>query len=158
MNLRITASLLAALLTVATACSSAGGQEQDDGLVRLRFVNRSGDSATLRVEVADTAAERQQGLSKRESLAPDTGMLFVFEQRGRGFWMQDTGIPLTAAFIDRCGTIVALADMQPFTTDIHQTERDYSFGLEVNQGWFKDHGIAVEDRVELPEDLRGDSC
>ena len=63
-------------------------------------------------------------------------MLFVIEQRGPGFWMKDTRIPLTVAFIDACGAILAFTDMEPFSLSLHNTEQPYSFGLEVNQGWF----------------------
>jgi uncharacterized membrane protein (UPF0127 family) len=112
----------------------------------------------LRAEVADTAAEREQGLTGRDSLGADEGLLLVFEGRGRGLWMRDTELPLSAAFVDRCGKIVSVVDMEPYSTEIHQPDADYAFAIEVYQGWFKAHTIAAGDRVELPEDLRSPGC
>jgi uncharacterized membrane protein (UPF0127 family) len=71
-----------------------------------------------------------------------------------GFWMKDTLIPLSAAFIERCGEIVAIVDMEPQSLQIHNTPREYWFGLETNQGWYGRHTIAVGDSVELPSDLK----
>jgi uncharacterized membrane protein (UPF0127 family) len=110
---------------VAPACGS-----NDDGFVQLRLVNAGGQSATLQAEVADTQAEREQGLTGRGSLGADRALLLVFEGRGRGLWMRDTEVLLSAAFIDRCGKIVSLVDMQPFSTEIHQPDADYAFAVE----------------------------
>lgn len=136
------------------ACSSDGS---DDGRVQLQLRNAEGETARLRVEIADTAEERQVGLSGRDSLGRDEGMLFVLEQR-LGFWMKDTRIPLSVAFIGACGEILELADMEPLSLVIHNTNRPYEFGLEVNAGWFDAHGIEVGDMVELPENLKPSTC
>lgn len=115
-------------------------------------------NAYLEVEIADTEPERNVGLSGRSSLGANDGMLFVIPVRGPGFWMKDTTIPLSVAFIGNCGEIVAIADMQPLSLEIHGTDRAYSFGLEVNQGWFGSHGIDVGDKVNLPSEVRPAGC
>ena len=141
--------VLAAFSLLAAACSGSNGGDETG--VRLTLRSVAGRTATLKVEVADDQAERQVGLSNRESLAPEAGMLFVIEGRGPGFWMKDTSIPLSVAFIGECGQIVALADMEPFSLQVHNTERPYRFGLEVNRGWFAAHGIGAGDTVVIPE-------
>ncbi len=85
----------------------------------------------------------------RESMPDEQGMLF-FPLSGSGFWMKDTLIPLTAAFISAEGVIVHLEDMQPQTTVVHTSPRPYYYGQEANQGWFARNGIGVGDRVSLP--------
>jgi hypothetical protein len=147
--------LLLLLMVAASACSGSPSGEPND---TISLTSTSGRTARLRIEVADTQEERQKGLSMRESLDANAGMLFVIEQRGPGFWMKDTTIPLSVAFIAACGEIVAIADMQPLSLQIHTTERDYRFGLEVNQGWFARNGIAVGDRVQIPAAYRQPGC
>ncbi|HXG36695.1 MAG TPA: DUF192 domain-containing protein [Dehalococcoidia bacterium] len=116
----------------------------------ITFLTKDGQRKSLTVELTCTEADRQRGLMFRASLPEDRGMLFVLGEGARGFWMKDTRIPLTAAFIDRQGTVVHLEDMQPETTDIHNSPRPYYYGLEANQGWFQRNGIAVGDKVNLP--------
>ena len=153
--------LLCALFLLMTslliACNS-GSASSDAELTRIDIRNSRGETERIDVEVADTDAEREHGLSKRESLDRDTGMLFVFRQRGPGFWMKDTLIPLSVAFIGPCGEIVDIQDMEPESLQIHQASREYSFGLEVNQGWFATRDIAVGSTVTLPADLRPSTC
>lgn len=124
----------------------------------MTITNNAGKEQRLFVEIADTVAERTAGLSGRTELGTDTGMLFVIPQRGLGFWMKDTLIPLSVAFIGQCGEIVFIADMEPQSLEMHDTDEPYSFGLEVNQGWFADHGISVGARVGLPDEVRPASC
>lgn len=149
--LLLATSLLAGL---SSACGS-GDDAQDDTLVLER---RLGGSVRLKIEVAATPEERQRGLSNRPRLPENAGMLFVIEQRGPGFWMKDTLIPLSVAFIAACGEIVHIADMEPLSLQIHSTDRDYSFGLEVNRGWFERNRIGVGDRVIIPEAYRRPGC
>jgi uncharacterized membrane protein (UPF0127 family) len=85
-------------------------------------------------------------------------MLFVIEQRGPGFWMKDVNFPLTVAFIDRCGKIVDIQDMEPNSLEFHDTQHDFRFGLEVNGGWFESHSVNVGDRIKLPPALRSSDC
>jgi uncharacterized membrane protein (UPF0127 family) len=149
--------VLVALAVAWGGCSSNEADAPDDGRIALRVRASDGRAADLRVEIADSDQERQAGLSGRDSLGRNEGMLFVTEQR-LGFWMKDTLLPLSAAFINECGEILHIVDMQPQTLVIHNTSAPYAFGLEVNGGWFAANGIGVGDRVELPETLRPASC
>jgi len=156
------------LLLLAVACSSDAAPEptpvppaatlRSDGIAVLRLVSAAGVRVSLEAEVADDVEERTQGLSMRVSLPPERGMLFVIDRLGPGFWMKDTTIPLSVAFIAPCGQIVHIAHMEPLSLQIHGTPLDYRFGLEVNQGWFERKGIAIGDKVELPPELRPATC
>jgi uncharacterized membrane protein (UPF0127 family) len=98
----------------------------------------------LDVQVARSPQELETGLMFRRQMPDYEGMLFVFEQLGlQCFWMKNTLIPLTAAFIADDGSIVNLADMAPMTEDTHCSTRPVHYVLEVNQGWFTEHHIHV---------------
>lgn len=105
----------------------------------------------LDAELAATEAARQCGLSRRASLAAERGMLFVFDAPVRvAFWMKDTTLPLSIAFIDQDGRILALADMAPLDSRHHHSPgRPYRYALETNLGWFARHGIRVGDHVRF---------
>ena len=93
-------------------------------------------------QVAQSPSERQIGLMQRPSMPPQEGMLFIFERPGvQCFWMKNTLLPLTAAFVADDGTVVNLADMQPETTDSHCSTKPVRYVLEMNQGWFKAHNV-----------------
>ncbi|MGK2952934.1 MAG: DUF192 domain-containing protein [Thiobacillus sp.] len=103
----------------------------------------------FQVEVAATEPQRQRGLMGRTHLAADGGMLFVFEQPGRHcFWMRDTPLPLSIAFIDSAGRIASLADMQPRSEAVHCPAVAVRYALEVRQGEFQRRGIAPRARVD----------
>ena len=88
-------------------------------------------------QVAQTAQQRQIGLMYRREMPQHEGMLFVFEQPAtQCFWMKNTLLPLTAAFVADDGTIVNLADMKPQTEDSHCSAKPVRYVLEMNQGWF----------------------
>ena len=105
----------------------------------------------LIVELAATSPTRSCGLSRRAALDVDHGMLFVYPRpKMRTFWMKDTWIPLSIAFLDGSGNIINIEHMSP-----DQTGRKYysrvpaMYALEVNQGWFRRHGVKAGDRVEM---------
>lgn len=103
----------------------------------------------FQVERAATPQQRARGLMGRTHLAADGGMLFVFEQPGRHcFWMRDTPLPLSIAFIDSAGRIADLADMQPRSETLHCPNADIRYALEVRQGEFKRRGIAARAQVD----------
>ena len=117
----------------------------------LGIVNSAGERVEVPVEIADTEEERQMGLMGRTALAEDAGMLFVFDtEQQLFFWMKDTLIPLSIAFIDSEGRIVDIQDMQPLDETPHPSASPYQYALEVNQGFFEARGIQVGDTVELP--------
>ena len=96
----------------------------------------------IEAQVALAPEQRSIGLMFRRDMAPHEGMLFVFEQPAmQCFWMKNTLLPLTAAFVADDGVIVNLADMKPQTTDSHCSTRPVRFVLEMNQGWFAKKGI-----------------
>ncbi|MGH7418216.1 MAG: DUF192 domain-containing protein, partial [Candidatus Rokuibacteriota bacterium] len=114
----------------------------------------SGRRVVLQVEVAATPEARSRGLMNRERLPDNAGMLFIFEEQHRwGFWMKNTLIPLSIAFIDRHWRVVDIQDMAvapnpregPFT--IYESRAPALYALEVRQGLFKQKGIGVGARV-----------
>jgi hypothetical protein len=118
-------------------------------LAAVTFHSGNGDT-TLRVEVARTPAERAKGLMNRASLPADQGMIFVWDKPTRtGFWMKDTDIPLSIAFISGDGVVVDLQDMQAQTEDIHQPARDFQYAVEANLGYFAAHGVKAGDKVDV---------
>jgi len=105
----------------------------------------------LTVELATTPTSRGCGLSQRHELPQNRGMLFIFaDLRPRNFWMKDTFIPLSIAFLDKSGRIFRIQDMVPLQTDQqYPSIQPAAYALEVNQGWFSRHGVAVGDVVEM---------
>ncbi len=99
-------------------------------------------------QIAATDAERATGLMHRTAMPEGEGMLFVFERAGvQCFWMKNTLIPLTAAFIADDGSIVNLADMQPLSEDNHCSAAPVRYVLEMNQGWFAQRHIRAGHSV-----------
>jgi uncharacterized membrane protein (UPF0127 family) len=121
------------------------------GLTRIVFENADGEEASLFVEIVDTPEERSVGLMNRESLPEDQGMLFIFESDGQhNFYMKDTFIPLSIAFVKADGTIVEIEDMQPQTADLHSGPEPYRYTVEANQGWYDRNGISAGSRAIIP--------
>lgn len=119
---------------LAAFCISAPAQADET----LPTLTLSLGSKQIQAEVADRDETRAQGLMHRESLAPDHGMLFVFEQTGMPcFWMKNTPLPLDIAFITDEGTITNIEAMQPFDLQSHCPVRPVRYALEMEQGWFK---------------------
>ena len=88
-------------------------------------------------QIAQTPQQRQIGLMFRKEMPTHEGMLFIFDEpQKQCFWMKNTLLPLTAAFVDDEGVIVNTADMQPRSTDSHCSDKPVRFVLEMNQGWF----------------------
>ncbi len=116
----------------------------------LLIINSAGEKVPVRVEVADTPQESQRGLMNRTTLEQDAGMLFVYDQeRLRSFWMKNTLIPLSIAYIDAEGRIVDIQDMQPLDETPHPSAEPARYALEVNQGFFDERGVMVGDMVDL---------
>jgi len=109
----------------------------------------------IRAEVANSPVTRTRGLMYRESMAANHGMLFVFAAAERQcFWMKNTIIPLSIAFLDDHGAIVNIADMQPQTEDNHCSERPVRYALEMNQGWFAAKNIRPGFKISGVEKAR----
>ncbi|HBT31853.1 MAG TPA: hypothetical protein DEB15_02955 [Pusillimonas sp.] len=104
---------------------------------------------TVQTEIAATPASLQRGLMYRESLPANHGMLFVFNQpQLQCFWMKNTPLPLSIAFINQTGAIIHIADMQPLSEQTHCPPGEISYALEMEQGWFNRYGITTGAKVE----------
>jgi uncharacterized membrane protein (UPF0127 family) len=111
-----------------------------------------GERVEVEAEIADDPTEQRRGLMERTELAENAGMLFIFDREQRlSFFMKDTLIPLSVAFINTEGYIVDIQDMQPLDLTRHRSAEPAIYALEVNQGFFREHGVEVGNRVELPE-------
>ena len=120
---------------VATLCTLATAQTGPQ--MQLPRTKLNAGMHMLDVQLAQTPEQRQIGLMFRKEMPQHEGMLFVFEQPAtQCFWMHNTLIPLTAAFVADDGTIVNLADMKPQTDDSHCSTKPVRFVLEMNAGWF----------------------
>lgn len=107
------------------------------------------DGHKVWVEVANRMATRTSGLMFRREMAPDNGMLFVFPDIDqRYFWMKNTLIPLSIAFIDEKGTILNILEMPPETEQTFPSKGPAKFALEMNTGWFAKAGIKEGDKVD----------
>jgi uncharacterized membrane protein (UPF0127 family) len=108
----------------------------------------SAGSGALDVEVAATKGQRAQGLMNRTSLPESQGMLFVYPAPAYFcMWMKNTLVPLSVAFIDGQGRVINIADMTPHTETNHCTERNATYALEVNRGWFAKHGVLPGSQI-----------
>ena len=117
----------------------------------LTITNSDGEQVVVHVEIADTIESRQLGLMFRPSMPPDAGMLFDFQgDTTGGFWMANTILPLSIAFITADGTIIDIQDMQPLDTTGVDPSGAYRYALEVNQGFFRADNINEGDKVSLP--------
>jgi uncharacterized membrane protein (UPF0127 family) len=102
----------------------------------------------ITAEIASTPQSRMIGLMMRERLAPNHGMVFVFEDKSQHcFWMRNTLIPLSIAFIDDDGTVVSIADMSPKSEASTCPQRPVRYALEMDQGWFAKRGVAAGQKI-----------
>src|SRR5471030_340339 len=103
----------------------------------------------LMAEVAATDNSRTTGLMHRRMMPENRGMLFVFSYaQPQSFWMMNTYIPLSIAFVDEQGVIVNITDMKPLTTDPHPSTKPAKYALEMNQGWFAKRGIKAGAHID----------
>ncbi|HEY9317803.1 MAG TPA: DUF192 domain-containing protein [Achromobacter sp.] len=141
---------LSAAAVAATAFAlSAGAQAQTGPQAPLPTTQLSAGIHIIRAEVANTDATRRDGLMFRKELPGNEGMLFVFEQPDvQCFWMRNTLLPLSIAFIADDGTIVNIDDMAPQTEDPHCAKKPVRYALEMAQGWFAEHGIKAGRKID----------
>lgn len=134
-------------LCLPLACHSGVGAQESPQL-DLPRVTLSAGMHRIDAQLALNYEQRQVGLMYRKDMPPQEGMLFVFEQPAKQcFWMKNTLIPLTAAFVADDGSIVNLADMKPLTTESHCSAKPVRYVLEMNQGWFAKRGIKAGSRL-----------
>ncbi|NLA89847.1 MAG: DUF192 domain-containing protein [Alcaligenaceae bacterium] len=109
-------------------------------------------NASLIAEVADTYHSRQIGLMHRHFMPDNHGMLFVFANpQPLCFWMRNTHIPLSIAYLDEHAKVIDIFDMQPLDENSICSTKPAQFALEVNQGWFKRHQIKQGDAIQRIE-------
>jgi uncharacterized membrane protein (UPF0127 family) len=138
---------LLCLLFLATG--SAWSQESPQ--LQLPRVTLSAGMHLIQAQVAATPQERAVGLMFRKDMPVNEGMLFAFEQPSEQcFWMKNTLLPLTAAFVSDDGTIVNLADMQPQSLASHCSTKPVRFVLEMNKGWFDKRGLKAGSKLSGP--------
>ena len=149
--------LAGAILLLIAACGSGDGPEAFPAGTEVRIESHRA-TFTIPVEIAATPESRQRGLMGRRHLPPDRGMLFIYaEEEPRGFWMKNCLVRIDAAFLATDGHILNVAEMVPEPG--REFPRSYPSAapvrlvLEMPGGWFRDHGVAVGDRVDVPEEL-----
>lgn len=117
------------------------------------------DGHELETYVARTEEQRALGLMHRAELGPDEGMLFVCDESAvQSFWMKDTPVALSIAFLDDDGVILHIDHMEPHSLESHSSEHPVRYVLEVPQGWFDERGIAVGDQVVGPVFLNAEAA
>ncbi len=121
---------------------AAGLSHAQEPQMELQRIKLGAGMHRIDAQVAQSPEQRQIGLMWRKSMPTNEGMLFIFEQPSQQcFWMKNTLLPLTAAFVADDGTIVNLADMKPQTTEPHCSKQPVRYVLEMNKGWFAKKGI-----------------
>jgi hypothetical protein len=134
------------VLVVSLVGVSAGAQEVPQ--MNLSRTALTAGIYQIDTQLALTPEQREIGLMFRREMPQQEGMLFVFEQPGiQCFWMKNTILPLTAAFLDDHGVIVNLADMKPQTADSHCSNKPVRYVLEMNVGWFTKKGFTAGRKI-----------
>ena len=137
-----------AVLALATLLLGAAAHSQD-GPQKLAAIQLSAGMHLIQAELARTPDEHSIGLMFRKSMATNEGMLFAFDApRQQCFWMKNTLLPLSAAFVADDGSIVNIEDMKPQTLDSHCSSKPVRFVLEMNQGWFAKRGFKAGSKIQ----------
>jgi uncharacterized membrane protein (UPF0127 family) len=135
--------MLLIIMTAFAGTAIAGGQKREKAVISIR-------GRPLTVEVARSEAERRKGLMGRETLPWNEGMLFVFESdQVLTFWMKNTKIPLSIAFMDQKGQVRDILDMIPYDESPVSSTGLCRYALEVNRGFFEECGLVPGDRIDL---------
>ncbi|MDR0586870.1 MAG: DUF192 domain-containing protein [Treponema sp.] len=147
------------LLLFAAACTAQGGKTNGTEITKPQAIletkiisihTASGAVVSIEAELAKTAREKQTGLMFRKELKDGKGMLFIFENdEVQSFWMKNTLIPLSIAFIYYDGTILEIKDLYPNDLGSVHSSRSVRYALEAPRGWFARAGVASGDRLDL---------
>ena len=139
------APALVALVAAAAMLSPAAAQDAPQKLPSIRL---NAGIHNITAELASTPSQREIGLMLRPAMGANEGMLFAFEQPSQQcFWMKNTLIPLSIAFVADDGSIVNIDSMKPQTLDSHCSDKPVRFVLEMNEGWFAKRGIKPGTRL-----------
>lgn len=147
--------LISALIFIAFGVNGLS-HAQSKPQLDLPKIKLSAGMHLIDTQVASTPDQRATGLMFRQEMPQGEGMLFVFEEATpQCFWMKNTLLPLTAAFITDDGTIVNLANMKPQTTDSHCSAKPVRYVLEMNLGWFEKKGLKAGSKLGGPPFSKG---
>ena len=138
-------------LLLQSGCSDPPRVRDTDTRLRLKVGQR-----VLKTTVAYTDGSRKMGLMNRDALEEDSGMLFVFPfAKKLSFWMKNTRIPLSIAFINDDGKVLQIDDMRPFDLSSVPSRFVVRYALEVDKGWYKKAGLKVGDSLpDFPRKVR----
>ncbi|MHB8573859.1 MAG: DUF192 domain-containing protein [Dehalococcoidia bacterium] len=140
--------------SVATVAASPEtvAQTPASALPIVTFITASKVTQKMAVEIADTPASQEIGLMSRPSLPDDQGMIFIFSRENlTPFWMKDTEIDLSIAFIDANGVIVDIQEMQAYSLDNHDPAAPYQYAIEANAHWYDRHGVHIGDMTDVSQ-------
>ena len=116
----------------------------------LKTVKMFIGNETFIIELAKTDKERRTGLMNRKTLEENRGMLFVFEdEQKRSFWMKNTYIPLSIAYISKDGIIKEIYDMEPLSLEGIKSKYSIMYALELNKGKFKELNVKAGDKIRI---------
>lgn len=139
------------MLALAALLTPGWTTAQEVPQMNLQRVKLTAGMYVIDAQVALTPEQRQIGLMQRKEMPQQEGMIFIFEQASEQcFWMKNTLLPLTAAFVADDGTIVNMADMKPQTTEPHCSSQPVRYVLEMNRGWFARKGIKQGSKLAGP--------
>lgn len=146
--------LLTLLIVSLTACTRNSNQSNNSSTSTSTssFPEIQINETKLKIEVADTELEREEGLMNRTSMPQDQGMIFIFDsEQVITFWMKNTLIPLDIIFINSNGEIVNIAKNTKVnqTTELYSSERPMLYAIEVNAGWTTSNNVKIGDIVDL---------
>ena len=146
-HLRLLPSVLGMLFSAALVLPLSV-KAQDAPQMNLQRLKLLAGIHQIDVQVASNSEQRQIGLMFRKEMPQHEGMIFVFEEPTKQcFWMKNTLLPLTAAFVADDGTIVNLEDMKPQTENPHCSIKPVRYVLEMNKGWFAKKGIKAGSKL-----------
>jgi uncharacterized membrane protein (UPF0127 family) len=138
--------------------SATVSQAVAGALPAVTFTPHADDPVTMFVEIADTPDKQEYGLMNRTSMPDDRGMIFMFSREvDIPFWMKDTLIDLSIAFIDSSGVIVDMQEMQAMTLNNHVPAKPYQYAIEANAAWYSRHGIAAGDFADISQAVASSS-
>lgn len=145
---KLRATLMIMIIGTCGFLTAAGCQSD----ARLETIELKVGKDIYTVEIARTPEQRQKGLMHRDALDDYEGMLFVFERdQHLSFWMKNTTVPLSIAYIARDGTIKSIFDMRPLSEQPVESGYAVRYALELPQGAFERSGAKVGDAIVIPE-------
>jgi len=148
MTMDSTRQFCATALVAAALALTGAASAQTQAQATLPTTRLTAQFHVITAEMATTWQSRMVGMMFREKMEPNHGMLFVFEDKGpQCFWMRNTLLPLSIAFIEDDGTIVGIAEMQPRDDSTHCSPKPVRFALEMEKGWFAKRGLKPGTKI-----------